>query len=496
MTVWPFRSPPSLVLGTYGPRLFPRRLTVPLAQARTHIHVIGSSGSGKSRFLAGLYLSLLRLGCSATLIDPHGDLSELALASLVAGGVFDDPTAYQRILYLDLPTAEAHGRYMPCNVLARDAAASQGEALPDDAIAANVKEACHRAWPELAQGAATFDTLLPDAVLLLLHHHLPLTAMRLLLVNDAFREQLLATERDPELVSSFRDVYDKLRKPDQVAYAGSVLRRARQLTQVDVLRYGLGQPELLVDFRRILAHNQSVIINLNLQNSDARRLLGCLLTVGAEQAALARGRIPARERTGSHHLIIDEAFTFLSQSGEAFGAILSQARKFGLHLTMGNQSWEQVPGRLRSSLQNVGMRVIFNLDHDDAVIAAPIVGRFEPLAIKHEVTDEAAQERSHPVFESLPEQWQRWAQAIQDLRTGDVHPPGEAFIRIRNRGTTKVTAPWVPDPVVDPGKLAEVRQHYLATCFRSKAELAPAASFVRPQDATHTGRRVPLGDEQ
>src|SRR5262249_6901089 len=153
----------------------------------------------------------------------------------------------------------------------------------DDTIAANIKEAFHRAWPELAQGAATFDTLLPDAVLLLLHNQLPLTQMQRLLIEDAFREGLLAHEQDPDLVSSFRNVYDALRKPDQVAYAGSALRRARQLTQLRVLKYGLAQPSLLLDYRRILDRHQAVIVNLALPNPDARRLLGCLLTVGAEQ---------------------------------------------------------------------------------------------------------------------------------------------------------------------------------------------------------------------
>src|SRR5436190_1862225 len=77
--------------------------------------------------------------------------------------------------------------------------------------------------------------------------------------------------------SWFRAVYDKLRKSDQVAYAGSVLRRARQLTQLPVLKYGLGQRDMVLNFRRIIDNNQSIIINLALHNPDARRLLGCFL---------------------------------------------------------------------------------------------------------------------------------------------------------------------------------------------------------------------------
>src|SRR3712207_9350035 len=38
------------------------------------------------------------------------------------------------------------------------------QAMPPHTIAGNVKEAMHRAFPELAHGAPTFDTLLPRCV--------------------------------------------------------------------------------------------------------------------------------------------------------------------------------------------------------------------------------------------------------------------------------------------------------------------------------------------
>src|SRR5205823_797840 len=153
-----------------------------------------------------------------------------------------------------LAAAEAQGLYLPFNVLAQPG--------HSDTIAGNVKDAFHRAFPELGQAAATFDTLLPDAVELLVHNGLPLTELHRLLVDGPFREQLLARDGDHDLVSSFRDVYEQLKKADQVQYAGSVLRRARQLTRTRILKYGLAQPSLAADFHRILARGQAVIVNL------------------------------------------------------------------------------------------------------------------------------------------------------------------------------------------------------------------------------------------
>jgi hypothetical protein len=48
--------------------------------------------------------------------------------------------------------------------------------------------------------------------------------------------------------------------------------------------------------------NQAVIVNLAVENRDARRFLGSLLIVGIEQAAKARGSFPPDRRYGSMHL--------------------------------------------------------------------------------------------------------------------------------------------------------------------------------------------------
>ncbi len=52
---------PRLTLGTFGPLPMLRLpLNIRRSQANTHWHIIGTSGSGKSFFLAQLFLSLLK----------------------------------------------------------------------------------------------------------------------------------------------------------------------------------------------------------------------------------------------------------------------------------------------------------------------------------------------------------------------------------------------------------------------------------------------------
>ena len=78
---------PTIPLGHRRFLLFAKRtLRITPRQARAHMHVLGKTGSGKSYFIAGLFLAMHEVGMPATLIDPHGDLAELVLSHLVQQG--------------------------------------------------------------------------------------------------------------------------------------------------------------------------------------------------------------------------------------------------------------------------------------------------------------------------------------------------------------------------------------------------------------------------
>lgn len=467
-----FRQP-SLPLGTFGHALFPRTLALPSEQIGSHIHVIGVSGSGKSRFLAGLFVSLLEQQRSATLIDPHGDLASLILAQLVANGFFRQERAFEQLLYLDLPTAARQQRYVPFNVLRQP--------LAPHSVASNITEAFHRAWPALANGAAPmFDTLVQDGVKVLHSNALPLTTLYRLITDKNYRDQLLVREDDPDVIAFFHDQFDRLSLRDQADQAGAALRRAHLLTFSPILKHSLGHSDNLLDFRQLLDHNRSLIVNLALEDGEARRLLGCLLTVAAEQGALSRASLPPSERRTTHHLFIDEFSEFSAQSEEALARMLSLTRKYGLFLVMAHQTWSQASGRLKGALQNVGLEVAFRLGRFDAEHAARIFGEVDLLTIKHRVEDPNAAERSHPVFFSLPEQWEQWVQAFVGLRAQ------HAYVRQPTGRVTRIRTLPFPDPSVAMDELDRVAAEYLRRYFR------PAPS---PHDAYQPEsplRREPL----
>ncbi len=453
MRWWPRQGRPRIPLGTYGPPLLRRTLWLPLEEAKTHVHVIGKSGSGKSRWLVGWLRALIHAGQSVVFLDPHGDTARFLLGYLVADGFFDRPEAFERLLYLDIPAAARQERYLPLNWL------DQPKRKPHK-LGSHVKEAFHRCWPELSFGAPMFDTLVQDGVKVLISNRLPLTALYRLLTDQAFRSRLLAREDDPDIVAFFHGQFDRLKPHDQVDQAGAALRRAHLLTYHPELKHSLGQPALLLSFREILDRGQSVVINLAVEDEDTKRLLGCLLTVFAEQGALSRAELPPGERFGTTFLAIDEFSSFSAQSAEALGTMLSQTRKYGLFATLAHQNWTQATAKLQGALQNCGLEVTFKTGRDDAERSARIVGTVDPLDRKHEVANEQALERTHPVYYSLPEQWERWVQRLVGLERG------QAYVKDPRDRVVKIASPWLPEPSVDRDRLAAVEEHYLRTCFR------------------------------
>jgi hypothetical protein len=176
-----------------------------------------------------------------------------------------------------------------------------------------------------------------------------------------------------------------------------------------------------------------------------------------ESAALARAdnltnRVP-------HHLVIDEFSQFMAQSETALTRMLSETRKYGLFCVMAHQNWTQASERLKGALQNVGIEMILKSGRMDAEYSARILGSVDPMQVKHIVEDGQAEERSHPAYLSLQEQWEKQVQQIQRLGVG------EAFIRLMDDSVHKLRTPKLPTLTVSRHQLQAVRDRYLTHYF-------------------------------
>lgn len=462
MSLWPAKKHPALTLGTYGPPLVSRPFTLGPELVPAHKHVIGTTGVGKSKFLASMYVQLLNQGIGAALIDPHADLGHDILDVLAESGFFRHPDAQKRLLFVDFSRKDT---YVPFNVLRQP--------YDDHTVARNIVEACKRAWPALADGSAPqFENILLAGTLVLVQNELPLTALPKLLTDKAYRRALLENVSDPDVIDFFRARFDNWGR-DTAAMVESTLRRVFLLTFSPTLRHSLGDTENVLNFRELMDGGVSVIFNLGGLDEDTQRLLGCLLTVGFEVAALARADTPQEARR-PYHLFIDEFSQFSAQSEGSLARVLSLARKYGLSLTLAHQTWSQVNGRLQGALQNA-VEVAFRLGRSDAEWAAPQFARFDPYVVKHEVVDPLQADRTHPVFFSVQETFESWAQALADLE------PREAYVRVGSK-TVKVRTLTVPSG--NRTQRDEIEREYVDLLHRSRrTEVRTVPSAARRQTA-------------
>jgi len=480
----PFHTiPDQLPLGYYGPAFFKRWVRLPVADLTRHVFVQGVTGVGKSRWLAGLALTLIRRGEGVTVLDPHGDTVRLIFHHLVADGVYRNGEAYARVTYLDLPGGARGGRYVPLAPL--------DPAIATPTAAGRALEALQRAWPALdGTSAPAFANAVLAGVSVLHHHKLPLVLLGDLFLDAPWRRQLLTGVTDAT-VRSFFTRLDGWGSRDQASYLESTLRRVFLLGFQPALRYSLGAEDNAIRWGERFDRGQSLLVNLALPDSDSRRLLTSLLTVGAEQAAMSRAGMPAGERGRAHTLIVDEWSDVAAQSGTAVTHLLEQTRKFGLGLVLAVQTGTALSERVRGAVGNVGTGVIFRLGRADAEEAADLLMRHDPYQIKHEVRDKLLRRRTHPVYMPLAEQREAWVGAITRL-------PAQHFFLRRGTGSVPLlTAPPLPDPIVDAATLAAVEARFLTTYFWPGSVVEAQLRDLRPatSPAPRTARRGRVGGE-
>jgi hypothetical protein len=318
---WPSKN--DIVLGGTVPppladlfnQLLPLQFQLSEKEQAYHAAIFGASGSGKSKLLQSVFLQHLAKGHGIGLIDPHADLAIDILKSLIASGYFRKAEAFEQLIFLDI----ANGSYVPFNVL--------NQSYDAHTTALNALEGMVRVWPELEQ-APLFQTLFLAAVTALIACRLPITPYLYHILTDGeFRKACLLRVTDPLIHQTFTNYYGKLGR-EQAQAAGSTLRRAFLLSFSPVIRNSLGQPDNWLDFRQMMNRGKSIIISLGGLEDETKRLVGAMLMVAIEQAALSRTDI-AEQRPFT--LLVDEWGLFAAQE-QTIATILSQCRKFGLRL--------------------------------------------------------------------------------------------------------------------------------------------------------------------
>jgi hypothetical protein len=241
--------------------------------------------------------------------------------------------------------------------------------------------------------------------------------------------------RDPLVVSFFRQQYDRWGR-DQAIFVAPVLNKVSAFLFMPQMRAMLGASENVLDWRTILDTGKIIILNLGgFRDEETQRLLGSLLLTSLEQAAFSRSDLPPAQRR-PYFCMIDEFPLFCARDQTSLARILSACRKHRLHVGLAHQGISQLAGeRIQGALANAKLKLVFALGRHSAEAIVKELFVPNPRAIKHEVNDETAKGKTHPVFDPLMEQFEAFTQTIQRLRRRQVLvqlPDQEQVVEVRS----------------------------------------------------------------
>src|SRR5690606_28150786 len=131
------------------------------------------------------------------------------------------------------------------------------------------------------------------------------------------------------------------------------------------MRNIIGQPHSAFDFRKVMDEKKILLVNLSkgLIGEESSNFLGSILVPRLLIAAMSRANVPEAQRP-DFYLYVDEFQKFAT---EDFAQILSEARKYHLSLTVGNQFISQIDQKIKDAVfGNVGTLVSFRIGQDDA----------------------------------------------------------------------------------------------------------------------------------
>ncbi len=339
----PPRSP-LLVIAETDWRGTHRRFGIKEADRLRHVWVIGKTGSGKSTLLLHLIAQDLAAGRGVGVLDPHGDLALAALALVPRSRTND-------VCYVD-PGDSAHA--LAFNVL------RQGKDLSPSLVASGLIAVFRKHWADV--WGPRLEHVLRNAVMAVVPDpRATLLFLYRFLTDEALRARLAPRIADPVVRQFWTVEFPGYRPQLQSEALSPVLNKLGAFIGNASIRRIVAQEKGRLNMGELLDNRGVLIANLSVGRvgEDASRLLGSLILSAVQVSAM-------RRTSGSppFFLYVDEFQHFVTES---LSTMLSEARKFGVALTLSHQYLAQLPGGLLDAVRgNVGSLVVMRLGADDA----------------------------------------------------------------------------------------------------------------------------------
>jgi hypothetical protein len=328
-------------------------IVLPAALRAQHLGIVGLSGNGKTYFIEHLVRQDIQHNTGLALFDVHGDLADSIVAFLAERLSFErgvneravilEPFDPQRSFGFN--PVERHARTSPF-LQAQEFAAMLRQRWGEDLLSPRTEELLRNSLYTLAEND---ETLL----------RLPA------LLCDATIRRMLVQRLQPGHVRNYWNVrYDQLSSRMQAAYREPLLSRVSSFIADPQIRDIVGQQKSTFSFHEAMQKGQWVIINLSKGRlGENSKILGSMLFRKLELDIMALAQVPQEDRK----LFSVYADELQNLSGDTFGRLIAEARKYRVSLVAGHQFWKQLDAPLREALLAVGSKAFFRLHFHDAL---------------------------------------------------------------------------------------------------------------------------------
>lgn len=317
-----------------------------------HMYLIGQTGSGKSTAIYHIAGSDIRKGRGLAVIDPHGDLAEDLLATVPESRVNDliyfnpfDIRYPIGINLLELP----QGLDPDDLELEKELACESVVSVFRRIFNKEDNNDAHRIEYVLRNAIHTAFTV-EDATIFTVYE---------LLNNPNFQKKVVSRLKDQNLKNFWKNEFGKAGNYQIVKMVSGVTAKIGRLLFSPIAKRILEQPRSTVSFDELLEGQKILLCNLaeGKLGEDTSQLLGTMIIAKIHQAALRRARKAANTRK-PFYLFVDEFQNFATSS---FTKLMSGGRKFGLRITIAEQSTAQQSDRstVEVILANTGVVVCF-----------------------------------------------------------------------------------------------------------------------------------------
>ncbi len=314
-----------------------------------HIYVLGQTGTGKSGLLELLALSDTFYDQGYAIIDPHGDFAINNMKFIPEHRIKD-------VVYFNPADTEFPVAFNPLEVTDT----TQKGQISSELVGVMKRMFGHSWGPRL-------EYILRYTLLALLDYPgstmLDITRM---LTDKKFRRVVIDHIDDIVVKTFWTTEFASWNEKYATEAVAPILNKVGAFTANPLIRNIVGQPKSGFNIRQIMDEGKIFIMNLSrgLIGEDNAGILGAMMVTKVQLAAMSRADIPNVEDRRPFYLYVDEFQNFATDS---FAVILSEARKYGLNLTVANQYISQMDDVVRSAVfGNVGSMVTFRVSPDDA----------------------------------------------------------------------------------------------------------------------------------